>query len=84
MRLSVGEKRNIRVFDPEFSIVREGEMEVKGKVKINLSGKEYEAYYLRGRFNKEKVEMWVAEDGKLMLKKKDNDGEMILQPKGGI
>jgi hypothetical protein len=78
INLSVGEKKGLRVFDPEFSVIREGEIEVKEKVKIRLSEKEYMAYHLRGKFDKEKIDIWVTEDGKLMLKKKDSDGEMIL------
>ena len=79
IRLSVGEKRNLRVFDPEFSVIREGEIEVKEKTKINLAGKEYDAYHLKGKFDREKIDIWLSEDGKLMLKKKDGDEEMILK-----
>ena len=82
IRFSVGEKRNLKVFDPEFSIIREGEMAVKEKVKINIAEKEYEAYHLKGKFDKEKIDIWLSEDGKLMLKKNDSEEEMMLQPKG--
>lgn len=82
INLSVGEKRELRIFDPQFSVIREGLLEVKEKTKINLAGKEYEAYQIKGKIDEERIDFWVTTDGKLLLKRRDSEGEMILQPAG--
>lgn len=81
IKLAVGEKKKIRVFDPEMQTIIEVKIEVKGKAKIKISGKEYESYVIQSKFDRDFATTWISEDGKIVLKRKDSKGERELSDK---
>lgn len=81
IKLAVGEKKRIRVFDTEMQTIIEGEIEVKRKEKIKILGKEYESYVIQSKFDRDIATTWISEDGKIVLKRKDSEGERELSDK---
>lgn len=78
INLTVGEKREFMVFDPEFQIIRKVNIEIKREEKIKILGSEQEAYVIEGKSDGRKLTVWLSKDGKITLKRKDQDGEMEL------
>lgn len=80
--LKSGTSLRLPIFDPSTMSIKNMFIEIAGREKITVSGKEIEAFKLRGNFQGVELLMWVDEDGNKLKEESPLLGfTLISEPK---